>query len=271
MIEDVEAINKAIWVLKENGLSLKVMERLQRYLSYVVKFSKDEQRAWLGQPYPIKNLVEKFGNHVKNMWCHKMPGMPKFLIIRPMIKSEKILVECQKEYWFGIGKLLFLVKHSRPDFINTTMELSKGNNGANPRPLKNWYMWLSKFWTQRKPTRDTNKSREIVCFCDSDYVGDLISRRSISGFVLYVLGVPVSWQSKAQKSMILSRSEAEWVALPEAMKVVLFVLQLLGSMKISVKHPVMVRIDNVGAIFKTHNITNTTCIKYMDIRYKYIN
>ena len=75
-----------------------------------------------------------------------------------------------------------------------------------------------------------------------------MSRRSISGFILYVLGAPVSWWSKSQKSVSLSRSEVEYVVLSEVVKEVIFMIQLLGSMKIVVKYPVMVRVGNVCAI-----------------------
>ena len=50
----------------------------------------------------------------------------------------------------------------------------------------------------------------------------------------------------------------------------MFMIQLLRSMKISVKLPVTI-IVNLGTIFMANNITTTCCTKYMDIRYKYIN
>ena len=48
-------------------------------------------------------------------------------------------------------------------------------------------------------------------------------------------------------------------------------LQLLRSMKISIEFPVMIRVDNVGAIFMASNITTTSCTKHMGIRYKHVN
>ena len=42
-------------------------------------------------------------------------------------------------------------------------------------------------------------------------------------------------------------------------------------MKISVQYPVMVRVNNVGAIFMAINITTTSCAKNVDIRYKFVN
>ena len=38
-----------------------------------------------------------------------------------------------------------------------------------------------------------------------------------------------------------------------------------------VRYPVMVRVDNVGAMFIASNITTACCTKYVDIRYKYVN
>ena len=93
----------------------------------------------------------------------------------------------------------------------------------------------------------------------------------MSGFILYVKGVPISWRSKAQRSVTLSSSEAEWVALSEAVKEIMFVLQLLESMKIKVKLPVTVRVDNVGAIFMSKNISTSNRTKHVDIRTKYVN
>ena len=122
-----------------------------------------------------------------------------------------------------------------------------------------------------EPPGNSNKLCEIVCFSNSNYTGDTVSRRSISGFILYVLGVPVSWWSKLQKSVSLSSSKAEYVALSVAVKEVMFVIQLLGWIKISFKYPVTIIVDNVGAIFMEGNITTTCHTKHMDIRYKYIN
>ena len=41
-------------------------------------------------------------------------------------------------------------------------------------------------------------------------------------------------------------------------------------MKIS-KYPVMVKVDNIGAIFMANNITTTCDTKHVDTRYKYFN
>ncbi len=50
----------------------------------------------------------------------------------------------------------------------------------------------------------------------------------------------------------------------------MFVLQLLQSMKIKVKLPIIVHVNNVGVIFMTKNITTTGCFKHVDIHCKFV-
>ena len=47
MIGDMEAIDDTICALKSKGLVLKIVEGLQDYLPYKIKFSDDKKRAWL--------------------------------------------------------------------------------------------------------------------------------------------------------------------------------------------------------------------------------
>ena len=53
------------------------------------------------------------------------------------------------------------------------------------------------------------------------------------------------------------------------MKEIIFVLQLLEVMKIKVELPVIVRVDNIGAIFMGTNV-KTTHTKHINIRTKYV-
>ena len=53
------------------------------------------------------------------------------VIVKPLEESKKISMKEQKEYWSGVGMLLYLIKHTCPDLANTTKQISKTNNGAN--------------------------------------------------------------------------------------------------------------------------------------------
>ena len=173
--------------------------------------------------------------------------------------------------------LLYLVKHLRPDLANAIRELFKVNYGANPAAYKKllrvikYVINTKNFGLKVEPTGNSSKPWEIICFSNSNYTGDPVSKQSISGFILHIVGVPISWQSKSQKSVSLSSSEVEYIDLSEAVKEVMFVVQLLESMQIVVKYPVTVKVDKVGAIFMASNIMTTSHTKHMDIWYKYVN
>jgi hypothetical protein len=63
----------------------------------------------------------------------------------------------------------------------------------------------------------------LKLFCDSDWAGDPETRISVTRFVIYLLNVPICWRSKAQKGLTLSCTEAEYVAISEAVKEIKFV------------------------------------------------
>ena len=59
----------------------------------------------------------------------------------------------------------------------------------------------------------------------------------------------------------------------EAVKEIVFALQLLESININIKIklPVVVRVDNVDATFMSKNVTTNSRSKHIDIRMKYVN
>jgi hypothetical protein len=172
--------------------------------------------------------------------------------------------------------LLYLVKHSRPDIANAVRQLSKVLDGSTEASYKEmlrvikYVLDTKTLGLKFEPTMTKGEPWDIVVYTDSDYASDPVSRRSVSGYIIYVHGVPICWKSKAQQSVTLSSTEAEWVALSEAIKEVIFLINLLGSMRIIVQLPVIVRVDNVGAIFMSENLTTTSRTKHIDIRSKYV-
>ena len=55
------------------------------------------------------------------------------------------------------------------------------------------------------------------------------------------------------------------MALSEAAKEINFVYQILSSMGLKVKAPIVVRVDNVGAIFKAENMSTGQRTRHVDI------
>ena len=59
---------------------------------------------------------------------------------------------------------------------------------------------------------------KLLGYVDSNFVGDVDSRRSTTGYVFTLESRAVSWVSRLQKIVALSMTEAEYVAATEAYK-----------------------------------------------------
>ena len=122
-------------------------------------------------------------------------------------------------YASAVGSLMYAMVCTRPDiaFVVGAVSRYMSNPGREH--------WASVKWILRY-LRGTSE----VClrygvgkpvlegFTDSDMSGDVDSSRSTSGYVMTYAGGAVSWQSRLQKSVALSTTEAKYMAIVEAGK-----------------------------------------------------
>ena len=105
---------------------------------------------------------------------------------------------------------------------------------------------------------------------DSDFASDKETRISVYVYVIYFCGKPIAWRSKGMKSVVLSSTEAEYMALSEAVEELEFDVQLLQTMNIAVELPITVHVDNVGAIWLSNNRNTGDRTKQIDIRTSFV-
>lgn len=72
-----------------------------------------------------EDCSREFGGLVKKLQMYRTPETPSFHIVRPKEGDYALDEDMQKKYRSGIGMVLFLVKHSRPDLVNMIYELVK--------------------------------------------------------------------------------------------------------------------------------------------------
>jgi hypothetical protein len=83
----------------------------------------------------------------------------------------------------------------------------------------------------------------LESFSDADIAGDVEIRRSTSGVVCKLGGGAVCWISQKQKSVSLSTTEAELIAVNESAKEVIWLNRLLSEISHLEKQPIL-RVDN---------------------------
>ena len=72
------------------------------------------------------------------------------------------------------------------------------------------------------------------------------------------------------RSVVLSTTEAEYVAISEVVKEIKFMYQLLESMDVKVPLPIKVRVDNIGAIWLLNNSGVSERTKHVDTRAHFV-
>ena len=110
----------------------------------------------------------------------------------------------------------------------------------------------------------------LKALSDSDFASDKGKRISGFGNIIYFCGIPIAWRSKGMKSVVLSTTEAEYMALSEVVKELKFIFQLLQTMNIEVELPITVYVYNVGATWLSNNRTTCDRTKHIDIRTSFV-
>ena len=57
-----------------------------------------------------------------------------------------------------------------------------------------------------------SKDYKLIGFCDADYAGDKVERKSTSGNCQFIGESLISWASKRQTTIVLSTAEAEYIS-----------------------------------------------------------
>jgi hypothetical protein len=179
------------------------------------------------------------------------PSDPAILLSKEMTSSRKEEDEGVRfPYREAIGCLNYIAVISRPDITFAVNKCDK--YCENPSP-SHWSA-VKRILRYLKGTLDVgisyglSKDNELIGFCDSDFAGDVDTRKSTTGFVFMLNGGPIAWSSTTQSTTALASTEAEYMALTDAMKEVLWLRWLLTFLGIEQETPTLVHVDNQGAI-----------------------
>ena len=175
---------------------------------------------------------------------------------------------------------MFLIKFSRPDIANAVRELSKVNSGAFESHYKvllrvikyviDTIYYGLKYDLRKTKVNNLSTKWDMEAYCDSDYAGDKESRKSVTGYGVYLQGCLIAWKSRGQKTVSLSSSEAEYLAIADVCTEIIFIRNILCFLGIEIDYPIVVRCDNVGAIFLGYNAKTSQRTKYVDMKAHFI-
>ena len=149
--------------------------------------NKERTRGLLGQPSIIKSLEHKFGVKAMKERLSLTPGTPRFTARRLENPEDKVNPEGHETYRSGVGTLLYLMKHRRPDICNQVRELSKTMDAPAPVHLKEMYKVIrhalstTGYGLKFEIRKDMIKWA-LKALSDSDFASDKETRISVFGY-----------------------------------------------------------------------------------------
>lgn len=88
----------------------------------------------------------------------------------------------------------------------------------------------------------------MTCFVDADHAGDLQTRRSRTGVLLYLNKAPIVWHSKKQNSVETSTFGSEFIALKTGIEIVKGMRYKLRMLGIPIDGHAHICVDNMSVV-----------------------
>jgi len=114
------------------------------------------------------------------------------------------------------------------------------------------------------------QSMTMRVFVDADHAGDQVTRRSRTGFIVFLNNAPIYWSSKKQTSCETSTFGSEFVAMKQATEYVRGLRYKLRMMGIKVDEPAFVFGDNQSVLCNTTAPASTLKKKSNAIAYHFV-
>ena len=214
-------------VKKQLNIAFKMVDigPISHYLGLKIERNRVNRTIKLSQSAYIEKVLEKF--HMQNANISTTPMKEGSLFRNDSQASDKEI----KQYQAIVGSIMFAMIETRPDIAFATSVISR--HAKNPgkthmEAAKTILRYLSA--TKDRGITNGGGDMSVQGYSDSDWAGDREDRKSTSGYIFVLNNGPISWCSKRQKTVTLSSTEAEYMALTLAAKETIWIRLLMTEL-----------------------------------------
>ncbi|XP_043481615.1 secreted RxLR effector protein 161-like [Leptopilina heterotoma] len=170
-----------------------------------------------------------------------------------------------------IGALMYIAIGTRPDIAHSVNMLSQYNNSYE----RIHWVAAKRVLRYLKGTMDLKliykkDDSHLKGYVDSDWGNCTIDRKSFTGSVFIMGGAAISWESKKQRTVALSSTEAEYMALTHASKEAIHLIAFLNQLRLPKFASVELFNDNQSAGKLAVNPVFHSRSKHIDIKHHFI-
>ena len=253
--------------------SMKDMGALESILGIRVLRNRQDKTITLNQEKYIDNLLLKFKlGDVRAASTPLAPGCALSKAMSPQTEKERTLARMQP-YRELVGSLMYLMVCTRPDIAFAISQLSRytSNHGSGHWSALMHVIRYVKGSRSLGITYRADTQMYPRLYSDASYASDIDSSKSVSAYVSYVGGGPISWKSKLQSTTALSTCESEYIALCAAAQEAVHLKQLFHELMSDVRDmPVVIYEDNRSTIDISKNTSLHEKQKHVKVKYHYV-
>jgi hypothetical protein len=205
-------------------------------------------------------------------------------ITNPVYYTEplKLNVQQHHEYRSIIGSLMYLANTTRIDICYATNLLARycdAPYAIHMKAAKHLLRYLTgtSYYSLTYKRNDSLVGGDIQSqlvihgYSDADHASDSITRTSTLGNIITLNGNVIHWLSQRQKSVSLSSTESEYVAMNSCSREIIWFQNLLHDIFHVHTHTSKIYIDNQAAqAWAEEPALNHKRAKHIDIRYKFV-
>jgi len=257
----------------KNDIKLQALGEINTFLGINIKIDYKNKKLYMHQNNYIRNILEKYN---KNNLYPKSSLLPTEKLRGNDNKATQAEITIYQKY---VGLLLYLALKTRPDIAFSVQYCARycSNPGIlHFKAVDNIFAYLNKYPDLGITYNGINNNNLLLkAYSDSDWGNCTDSRRSTTGYITTLGNNLISWCVTLQKSVALSSTEAEYMAITECSKEVIYLQNTITSLNTALGLNIPINIpaimeDNTGAIKLGHNAEFHKRTKHIDIKYHYI-
>lgn len=236
-------------------------------LGMKLKRSREEHTLHISQELHLENILKRFNMDKCKPVAIPMLSKPK---LRQQQEGETLTAH---PYRSVVGALMYLAVCTRPDISYAVGQLARYCSAPTET---HWSaaMYLLRYLKGTAKDGLLYQCKDALpilrMFSDSDWASCEDTRRSCTGYVSEFANATITWCSRMQSSVKDSTLYAEYTALSEALKDVLWLRHLLSEIKLEQRDPTTMFQDNQGTIAFSKNPRVHKRTKHIDVKHHMI-